>query len=178
VLLVDGAPDRGWARQVARALSGSVPLQEVWTHVARACHPRFTAKLRNADGLFCYAVVRPHLLPDGFVAELAAWAASRGWRTSLQGRKLYWVPDRLSKSAAVHEVAGRVGADLVLAAGDSLLDVDLLLAADLSIRPRHGELDDRGWTAPTVTVTQSRGIAAGAEIVNWFGRAAAPAVRG
>ena len=34
-----------------------------------------------------------------------AWAAERGWRTSLQGRKLYWVPEPLTKSAAVAEVA-------------------------------------------------------------------------
>jgi hypothetical protein len=176
VLLVDDVPDAGWTRQVERRLAESAPLAEVWTYVGAACRPEFTEKLRNAGGMFCYAVVRPAALPDGFVAELADWAAARGWRTSLQGRKLYWVPDQLCKSAAVREVASRVGASHVFAAGDSLLDVDLLLAADRGIHPRHGELHERGWAAPTVDCTVASGIAAGAEIVNWFGAAAASAV--
>lgn len=172
VLLVDGRLDRRWSRVVARNLALSAPLRDVWTHVAAACDPAFTVKLRNAGGLFCYAVVRPHEVPAGFVADLAAWAAERGWRTSMQGRKLYWVPDRLRKSAAVAEVAARTGADTVIAAGDSLLDIDLLLSADRSIRPRHGELEEQGWTAPGVEVTAATGIAAGTEIVRWFARAA------
>ena len=176
-LLVDGNPDRAWRREVARRLTASVPLDEVWRHIGRQCRPEFTDKLRDADGLFCYAVVQPARLPDGFVAELTAWAHERGWRTSVQGRKLYWVPEQLRKSAAVREVADRVGAATVLAAGDSLLDIDLLLAADRGIRPRHGELHEQGWTAPTVTTTVASGIAAGAEIVEWFGVTAGSAVQ-
>lgn len=176
-LLVDGVADRDWQREVRRRLAMSVPLDEVWTHVGTVCRPEFTDKLRNAAGMFCYAVVRPAALPSGFVAELSEWAAARGWRTSLQGRKLYWVPEQLRKSAAVREVADRVGASLVLAAGDSLLDIDLLLAADRGIHPRHGELHDQGWSAPTVTRTAASGIAAGAEIVTWFGVHAGSAVR-
>ena len=141
------------------------------------CRPEFTDKLRNADGLFCYAVVQPSRLPDGLVADVSAWAQQRGWRTSLQGRKLYWVPEQLRKSTAVREVAERVNASTLLAAGDSLLDIDLLLAADRGIRPRHGELHEQGWTAETVTCTDTSGIAAGAEIVNWFGVAAQSAVQ-
>ncbi len=77
----------------------------------------------------------------------------------------------------MREVADRVGAATVLAAGDSLLDIDLLLAADRGIRPRHGELHEQGWSAPTVTTTVASGIAAGAEIVDWFGVTAGSAVQ-
>lgn len=168
VLLVDGVPDRAWSRQVAAILADTVPLREVWDQVGHVCHPQFTDKVRNAADLFCYAVVRPARLPDGFVADVSGWAAERGWRTSLQGRKLYWVPERLTKAAAVAEVAERAGCGRVLAAGDSLLDIDLLLGADAGIHPRHGELFDQGWSAPTVVTTAASGIAAGEEIVHWF----------
>lgn len=171
LLYVDGTPDRTWSRAVQNAVATSHPLTEVWEHLGRVCSPHFTIKLRNAAGLFCYAVVHTRRLPAGFVDEVSAWAAERGWRTSLQGRKLYWVPDGLTKSAAVAEVARRCDAALVLAAGDSLLDVDLLLAADLGIHPRHGELFDSGWSAPTVTTTASAGIVAGEEVLTWFAAA-------
>ncbi len=174
VLLVDGVADRVWSERVAVGLRDSLPLADVWDYAGRVCRPEFTEKLRNADGLFCYAVVRPDHLPPSFVEDVAGWAAELGWSVSLQGRKLYWVPRSLTKGAAVAEVAQRVGASRVLAAGDSLLDVDLLLGADLGIHPRHGELHDQGWSAPTVVGTASSGVRAGEEIVRWLaGKASA-----
>jgi hypothetical protein len=171
VLYVDGAPDRSWSAAVARRLAAEFPLSEVWAHAAQICRPDWTVKLRNAAGLFCYAVVRPNRLPAGFVADVGGWAAERGWRISLQGRKLYWVPESLTKSAAVAEVARRIDADVVLAAGDSVLDIDLLLHATLGIHPRHGELYECGWSAPNVVQTAAVGVRAGEEIVRWFGAA-------
>lgn len=168
LVYVDGAVDRGWSAGVARVLAGQFPLSAVWEYAGHICRPEWTTKLRNAAGLFCYAVVRPDRLPDGFVGDLSGWAAERGWRISLQGRKLYWVPEALTKSAAVAEVAQRIGADLVLAAGDSILDTDLLLGADRGIHPRHGELYDTGWSAPNVTRTAAAGVCAGEQIVRWF----------
>jgi hypothetical protein len=172
-LLIDGKADRGWTRRIERLLAAAFPLDEVWEQMSHVCRPDFTIKLRNASGLFCYAVVHPSRLPAGFVDDVSGWTAERGWRTSLQGRKLYFVPEQLTKSRAVAEVRKRTEADLVLAAGDSLLDVDLLLAADRGIHPRHGELHDQGWTAPTVVSTASSGIRAGEEIVQWFADEAA-----
>ncbi|MGH8961868.1 MAG: HAD family hydrolase [Jatrophihabitantaceae bacterium] len=168
VLYVDGLPDRAWSAAIRRELAGQFPFSSVWDFVTHVCHPDWTVKIRNADGLFCYAVVHPGRLPAGFVDDVAGWASERGWRTSFQGRKLYWVPAALTKSAAVAEVARRAEARTVLAAGDSLLDVDLLLAADRGIHPAHGELFDRGWSAPTVVRTRQRGALAGEEIVTWF----------
>jgi hydroxymethylpyrimidine pyrophosphatase-like HAD family hydrolase len=172
LLYVDGEADRAWSKQIRKRLTQQFPFSGVWDYVAQVCHAEWTVKIRNADGLFCYAMVHPSRLPSGFGDDVAGWAAERGWRTSLQGRKLYWVPELLTKSAAVAEVARRMEADTVLAAGDSLLDVDLLLAADHGIHPAHGELFERGWSAPNVSCTQHRGARAGEEIVDWFTRTA------
>ena len=168
VLLVDGRIDRGWDATVAAGLARSAPLAEIWAHVSQVCRPEWTVKLRNARGLFCYAVLHRKRIPAGFVAEAVGWAEQRGWRLSLQGRKLYWVPATLTKSAAVAEVARRTGAEIVLAAGDSLLDVDLLEAADRGIAARHGELVASGWRAPHVAITAASGVLAGEEIVHWL----------
>ncbi|HET6878148.1 MAG TPA: HAD family hydrolase [Jatrophihabitans sp.] len=168
VLLIDGVPDPAWGRVVAAALARAAPLGEIWAQMGRVCRPNWTSKLRNASGLFCYAVLHRGQLPEGFLAEASAWAESRGWRLSLQGRKLYWVPRTLTKSAAVAEVARRCAASTVFAAGDSLLDADLLEHADAGILARHGELAASGWRAGHVRVTACEGARAGAEIVSWF----------
>ncbi|NJP52329.1 HAD family hydrolase [Streptomyces sp. SBST2-5] len=165
-LLVDGETDRDWhARVLARLADECAPLSEVREHLLRTADPVWVRKQRVADDLFAYLVVERELLPEEWVKELAAWAENRGWTVSLQGRKIYAVPAPLTKSAAVHEIARRTGADLTLAAGDSLLDADLLLAADRSWRPGHGELADAAWTAPGVHALPERGVLAGERIL-------------
>jgi hydroxymethylpyrimidine pyrophosphatase-like HAD family hydrolase len=168
VLMMDGGADAAWQRRVDGMLADAAPLAEVQRRLAEACAPDLALALRTVGKFFCYAVVDRPRLPDDLLAALSAWAGPRGWRVSLQGRKLYCVPAGLRKGNAVLEIARRVGAHSVLAAGDALLDVDLLLAADRAIRPAHGELHELGWTASTVACTDAAGAAAGEEIVTWF----------
>ncbi|MGW0552995.1 HAD family hydrolase [Streptomyces sp. NPDC002926] len=168
-LLVDGVSDPDWQRRVAATLADEcASLAEVRAHLIAAADPAWLLKERIAEDLFAYLVVERTLLPDGWVKELAKWAEGRGWTVSLQGRKIYAVPQPLTKSAAVREVARRTGSERILAAGDSLLDADLLLAADRAWRPGHGELADSGWIAPNTDVLTEKGIAAGEEILRRF----------
>ncbi|MFD7609545.1 HAD family hydrolase [Streptomyces sp. NPDC059828] len=175
-LLVDGVSDPDWQRTVTTRLAGEcAPLDEVRAHLRATAGPAWLLKERVAEKLFAYLVVDRALLPEGWIEELAAWAEPRGWTVSLQGRKIYAVPRPLTKSAAVRELARRTGAETVLAAGDSLLDADLLMAADHAFRPSHGELADTGWTAPHVTVVPESGVLAGEEILRLLtARAAEP----
>ena len=80
-------------------------------------------------------------------------------------------PQDLRRAAAADQERGgaRGGPphrrDPILAAGDSLLDADLLLAADRGWRPGHGELADSGWAAGHVTALTEEGVAAGERIL-------------
>ncbi|MFI1022781.1 HAD family hydrolase [Streptomyces olivaceus] len=175
-LLVDGVSDPAWhARVTSRLADECASLAEVRDHLTATADPLWVRKHRVAEDLFAYLVVERELLPEDWVKELAVWAENRGWTVSLQGRKIYAVPKPLTKSAAVREVARRTGAELTLAAGDSLLDADLLLAADRGWRPGHGELADSGWTAPAVGALPERGVLAGERILREFLRAAGAA---
>jgi hypothetical protein len=165
-ILVDGVSDPAWQRQVAARLADEcASLDEVRAHLLAAADPAWLLKERVAEDLFAYLVVERSLLPEGWVKELADWAEGRGWTVSLQGRKIYAVPQPLTKSAAMREVARRTGVERTLAAGDSLLDADLLLAADHGWRPGHGELAESGWTGANVDVLPETGVAAGEEIL-------------
>ncbi|MFB8209518.1 HAD family hydrolase [Streptomyces sp. NPDC056010] len=171
-ILVKGESDPDWQRTVARRLADEcAPLAEVRAHLVATADPGWLLKERVAEDLFAYLVVDRAELPPEWTKELAAWAEPRGWTVSLQGRKIYAVPRPLTKSAAMREVARRTGATQTLAAGDSLLDADLLLAADRGWRPGHGELADAGWNAAHVEATAERGVAAGEEILRRFLRA-------
>lgn len=167
-LLVDGHSDRDWHRGVRRRLAESAPLAEVHAKLTAPEHAAWLLRERVAEGLFCYGIVQRDRLPEATLAELTEWAAQRGWAVSLQGRKLYLVPRTLTKSAAAAELRERLGSGVVLAAGDSLLDTDLLRYADVAVRPAHSELETLGWTVRGLHVTRSSGVLAGEELLGWL----------
>ncbi len=166
-ILVDGEACPDWTRTLADRLEGtSAPLAEVVEHLAKVTGgATWLRSSRVAEDLFAYLVVDRAEMPSSFLADLVAWCDAIGWTVSLQGRKVYCVPRGLTKSAAVAEVAARHGLTMTLAAGDSLLDAELLAAADVAVRPAHGELHDTGWHVPHLTVTEQAGVLGGEELV-------------
>ncbi|MEP7193204.1 MAG: HAD family hydrolase [Actinomycetota bacterium] len=164
-ILEYGIPDREWSVGLAvRLEAGGVPLAEVVDYLEKITDPRWLLKSRVAEDLFAYLVVARDELPHNLISDLMGWCAPRGWSVSLQGRKVYCVPDLLTKSAAVAEVAHRCGAVLTAAAGDSLLDAEMLAASDKAVRPAHGELHDVGWHRANLSVTHGVGVLGGQEI--------------
>lgn len=175
-ILVDGNPDPFWRNEIDRSTrrAGS-ELAHVHRELETRIDVGWVSSLRVADDLFPYLVVDLSTIPADFEAEWNAWCTSRGWNVSRQGRKIYTMPDSVSKSRALAEVrrrlidSGALTPDCtVLAAGDGALDADMLEYADFAIRPRHGELEELNWQRPTVTVTETSGIRASVEIAHWF----------
>jgi hypothetical protein len=168
VLLVDGVVDRDWSMAVTRAVGGVAPLTEAVATMAAACAGEWAGPPKIAESLFCYVVVDRTAMQAATLDDLREWARTAGWTVSLQGRKLYLVPRPLTKSAAVAEIARRAGSQLTLAAGDSLLDIDLLLGADRGVHPGHGEIAGSGWSALHVEALDSVGGRAGEDVVAWL----------
>jgi hydroxymethylpyrimidine pyrophosphatase-like HAD family hydrolase len=168
LLLADGRVDDSWSAAVAQRLRGVAPVEQAARHLEQACRPGWTKRMTVVEALFCCAVVDVDALPADFMAERESWADVHGWRASLQGSKLYLVPGPLTKSAAVAEVARRVGAQRVFAAGDAVLDIDLLRSATRGVHPSAGELATRGWSAPNVVRVPGTGVVGGEQIVEWL----------
>lgn len=172
-LLRDGVEDLDFTAAVGERLETSgAPFAEMLEELQRVSAPAaggaFVQKVRDASGLFCYAVVDRAAMPASWIDDLTGFARERAWGVSVQGRKVYCVPSALTKATAAREVADVLGATRLVAAGDSLLDAELLDEADAAVRPRHGELADAGWTRPHVAVTRHEGVLAGEEIAGWL----------
>ncbi len=171
-LLVDGVPCPDWDRSVATRLADSAPYDEAALALAGVLDRPWVLKIRDAERLFVYTVFDRALADSDWFAELDSVAVGLGWTLSVQGRKAYVVPAALTKESALAEVVRRTGAAQVVAAGDSLLDRGILEAADIAIRPAHGELHDARWCPPGLMVTRRSGGGAAEEIVELFGRLA------
>ncbi len=173
VLLADGVRDPEWDAWAAATAAEAAPLPELLAPLEAVAGEPWVRTVRSAEGLFAYLVAQTReAIPAGWLADAGAAATAAGATLSVQGRKVYVVPAGLSKAAGLLRLrrllAGEGPAPRLLCAGDSLLDAPMLLAADAAVRPRHGELHDRGWTGARVEVTSATGAAAGEEIVRWL----------
>lgn len=168
-LLVDGAPDAQWSTHTAALLRACAPLAQVWEHVQRSA-PASVKVLKCVEDLFCYAVLYRDRVADAvaWVADMAAWAAERGWVMSQQGRKVYWLPGPLSKGTSARRLAEQLGSSTLLAAGDSRLDAPLLAAADAAVVVAGGELAADGFSGVTMRTTACAGPAGGEQAVTWL----------
>ena len=168
-ILVDGKPDEEWQATMTSAIrDGGVGFDEVRHELKQRAHDEWVLKRRIGDHLFCYVVVDQLTMPADFLTDWRAWCEPRGWKVSVQGRKIYAIPGPLSKEAALAEVSRRTGATTVLAAGDGALDAGFLAAATAGIRPPHGELASQNWTHPTVAIADTPGVLAAEEMTDWF----------
>jgi hypothetical protein len=170
-ILVDGRPDEDWHRSTASAIDGcDVTLTEVRAELKQRTQADWALKRRVGDDLFCYLVVEPTKMPDDFIESWTMWCSDRGWRVSVQGRKIYAIPNPLTKERAMMAVARRISAQHIVAAGDGALDAGFLAAADAGIRPPHGELAAVGWQHPGVEVSSRPGVLAADDITSWFAK--------
>ncbi len=165
-VLVDGQPDREWDSRVREAVraecASSLDIKRMFYELVAK---EWVIKDRYCDELFYSVIVDRASLPEGKMDELAACLQDHGWNCSLQGRKIYLVPDHVNKGAAVRYVKELAGAKYVYAAGDSLLDESMLDVADEFVAPKHGELYRKYGVHAHIRFTERAGIRASEEVV-------------
>lgn len=166
VLVHQGVRDPHWQGHLTERIAAEcTPLETIEAYLSNPDFAGWILRLRRAEDLFAYAIVDRAAMPEAFLADLSAMCAATGWTVSVQGRKLYCVPVPVNKTDALAEVVRRTGAGTVIAAGDSLLDQDMLANADIAFRPLHGEMHDAGYLAAHLHLTSVRGVLAGEEIL-------------
>ncbi|MFC5404492.1 HAD family hydrolase [Cohnella soli] len=165
-ILEAGLPDPEWESAVQAAVRSTCApgddIERLFEQLAAAGAYR---RKDMRDELFRMYIVDRERLGEAIVPELERLAQGSGWTFSLQGRKLYLMPEPVSKGAAVRYVKERTGAGHVFGAGDSLLDASLLDVADEAIAPRHGELYARYGAASKYRFTSRSGIGASEDIL-------------
>ncbi|MGG3470194.1 hypothetical protein ABES02_22250 [Neobacillus pocheonensis] len=165
-ILYHGEPLKEWADTILQALEmDSAAPEELLAKLQREGF-RFDGQLKQVENLFFYFILNS--LPDSFEkSELSDWVAKYGWRISLQGRKLYFMPYAISKGTALDYICQREGMVAIAGAGDSYLDLDFLELCQNRFIPKHGELA-RVSMKSVFTFTEKCGVLAGEEILQQF----------
>lgn len=178
VLLDANLPDPRWTREVRTLIDAEcMTYDEAVNAFASWTGKGWQRELRDADGIFLIASVDAALLPADELLAVTETCVMGNWRVVHQGSKVYALPRVVTKSAAVAHLRERLGEE-VWAAGDSVLDWDMLAHATRAWTPADGELAASGRTAGHLRTTAAVGLDASVEIVRaWreLTEAAAPA---
>ena len=124
VLLVNGREDDAWYEQSLRLVSDGADALSYGERLLEQDKNR-CFEVRNIRGLFTLiAHLREKL--DCEMADVFC-----------NGSKVYIVPKKLKKGAAVLRLKEKLKADRIIAAGDSEFDISMLNCADLAFAPRE-----------------------------------------
>lgn len=160
-ILHNGKPLMDWQAIVDERLRVCMPVRDMLRAISDLPIATWVKRTRTAEGRFLYLIMKDEYVSQIPLAELKVWGEERGWQVSLQGRKLYFIPQPLNKWAAVAFLKDMLQLEYVYGAGDSLLDADLIRQADTGFALRHGEvLDFDRSLEPTIAF----GMAAADEI--------------
>lgn len=167
VILENGEPIKEWSTDIRKqCVSKKTVIEEVLPVIQQHFDEEWVLRVRQAEDWFVYLIVDRDLFPEKKLAYYTEIFREIGWGISLQGRKLYLMPESITKAAAMEYVRDRINADYVIAAGDSLLDLDLLESADTGLLAAHGEaVRAEVEVSEHILVTEQQGIKAGEEIL-------------
>ncbi|AJS60180.1 HAD family hydrolase [Paenibacillus sp. IHBB 10380] len=173
-ILFDGIPDLEWNQFVHDDIVGkSASANEVKTLFDQIGNDDWILGERFCDELFFSIVINREKMPLDEVHQVSKEIRNLGWEVSVQGRKIYLVPISVSKSAALSHLQQRIGADIIVASGDSLLDRCLLDYATHPIAPKHGELYREELRFPgtmAYSFTSTSGVLAADEIMKFVSK--------
>jgi len=161
-IVYKGKPVTEWEELIRSKVKGScAPMEELFNCLGAY---DINGVRKIAENLFFYYLLdRP--LEKGKKEVLTQLASKYGWKVSLQGRKLYFVPNPVSKGHAVDYIRDQEGIGCVFGAGDSLLDESLLKSSTFPFIPKHGEILETVSFRNNSYITKQKGMAAGEEIL-------------
>lgn len=133
VLLADGEKVSSWYQTSMELIRESLPALDAARHILER-DSRRKFELRFIEDLFLFTKCEE---PEAVIEELKKTLDTDAVDIFHNKEKVYVVPKKLSKGKAVERFREYIGADRVIAAGDSEFDISMLRAADLGIAP-HG----------------------------------------
>jgi hydroxymethylpyrimidine pyrophosphatase-like HAD family hydrolase len=165
-ILFKGEPMIDWSAHILNRMQAESVTQEELLAILKREGFQFDGQMKQAENLFFYFILNS-LPPADDRKALNDLAVSYGWRTSIQGRKLYFIPCAISKGTALEFISNREEMEVIAGSGDSILDWDFLKNCQYRFVPAHGELARVSGTS-NYTLTKNHGVAAGEEILQQF----------
>jgi len=142
MILVDGQLDVDWETHISETLKSIRPLKEMQSIVDHLRDLDNFKKFGYADDLFFYIVMHTNEYDVSAVEKYIKTFEKEDWGIHIHGRKIYFIPNCISKGHALKYVKEKYGFSYIVSAGDSSLDLPLENESDFFYVPKHGGIAD------------------------------------
>lgn len=169
ILLNDGKQDMEWDQVIRKRLSTtSSPKEDMLRAFSAIRHKEWIDAEFHVDEFYYRFHVNKNYIPLSELQAFGEELRELGWRMFLNNNKLYILPYQLTKELAVSHLKNYVDYDIHVAAGDSLMDYDMLLQADIGFCPPHGELMERHGSDEKINWLHAKGATSTEELLTYL----------
>jgi hydroxymethylpyrimidine pyrophosphatase-like HAD family hydrolase len=177
IILKNGIELAAWSDIISTKIKEVVSAQAMIKLCSFFLESDFVKSYKTCGDLFIYSILDEDKLTDmlskqemdlNCFEKLQSFCSKHNYSVSKQGRKVYIVPNCINKYDPLNYIMQLENINILIAAGDSLLDYPMIKHSDYGIIPSHGELlhnPPLSKFADTVYITKESGILAGEEIL-------------
>lgn len=138
-LLINGKEDKEWTEYFSSYIGKFKEVFKKCSDILETNFPK--CRIRMADGIFLYSRLDEHT--DNAVKMLSEICINDDVNINASHGKIYIIPKEIGKANAVKRFCRKYNiAEKTVSAGDSLMDIDMLLSTDIGIA-MCGELKEK-----------------------------------
>lgn len=165
IVYINGQLDINW-EQILKEKIGDVEnsLKSASTLIKRFFPTEKVTKMKIDHNLFWRVVVNDQSIVPQVEELLREPLNEINYSFYNTGNKCYIIHNAISKWEALKYLADKLGEEKIIAAGDSLMDLEMIQKSDIGITPRHGEILEKGQQSGLI-ITDNTGVLAGEEIL-------------
>jgi hydroxymethylpyrimidine pyrophosphatase-like HAD family hydrolase len=138
-ILINSLEDKEWTKYIENKFDELKVSKENVLAEFRKCDYEWILKEKEVKDRFLYFIVDKTIIPED-IDTFFKWLSKQNWEYSLQGRKLYFIPKFINKNDAIKYILDKEKISKYYASGDSFLDAPMVINANHSLVPYHGEL--------------------------------------
>ena len=177
IILKNGTPLKPWSDIISTKIKEVVSIKAMIELCSFFLESDVVKSYKTCEDLFIYSIVDEDKLADmlskqeldlNCINRLRSLCLKTNYSVSIQGRKVYIVPNCINKYDPINYIMQLENINILIAAGDSLLDYPMLKQSDYAIIPSHGELlcnPPFANSTDNIYITKASGIMAGEELL-------------
>lgn len=169
IILKNGVPLKSWQDIIINKMKSVHSLEELTKQCSFFLENSNVKFYKCCDDLFLYAVLKNQSLENSNYNRLCFISKALGYDVKINGRKIYLIPHFINKWEPIRHIMELENDNNVIAAGDSMLDLPMLIGSKHGIIPLHGELytllNTKKEAYKQLQFTTSKGISASNELL-------------
>lgn len=99
-------------------------------------------KIRDVDKVFFYIVVDKEVFNENYIEDFKEFFLKFKWDTYVNGRKMYFLPEVVTKEAAIEFLSNYLNEKKFAALGDSIMDLNMIKYAKKAYIPRGSYIEN------------------------------------